>query len=75
MRTGDPGPDRPWRMLRVGPDLLFARKKHASSGRRLSKVRPRDAVGCDATRATTRAVTTPTSSLSDFCMSGRNGRD
>ena len=40
MRSGDPGPDRPWRMLRVGPDLLFARKKHASSGRRLSKVRP-----------------------------------
>jgi len=52
MRSGDPGPDRPWRMPRVGPDLLFASQEVCQQRSPAVQGRPQDVVGCDATPAT-----------------------
>jgi len=54
MRSGDPGPDRPWRMPRVGPDLLFASQEACQQRSPAVQGRPQDAVGCYATPATKR---------------------
>jgi hypothetical protein len=50
MRSGDPGPDRPWRMLRVGRDLLCVTRSVPAA---LAGCR-RSAPGCGRLRCHTR---------------------
>ena len=49
MRSGDPGPDLPCRMLRVGPDLLFTSQEACQQRSPAVEGQPQDAVGLDAT--------------------------
>ena len=70
MRSGDPGPDLPCRMLRVGPDLLFTSQEACQQRSPAVEGQPQDAVGLDATHHQL-GGDHRTSSLSYFCTSIR----